>query len=244
MNKKNIRAIGVALVLGMLLFCFVACGHKKESEKIEPPKEETAGETGGDKKEEKNDHKEAPKELSEAEWATLRKSYLDFCAKYRVDLMPNFAAGQAPQKSKEYLYWAFAINLENWGEDKGVMQKTYIDEKVQAHFGVDNLIHESFPKNWDFDGEKYIAVPQGIPEEPDYYLSAYQTHKDKEGIFYEIVIQQVGYEEEYFDDETTKKHHEQIISGKIEGLNLGAKEILIYRLEGDTPLFISHQIEQ
>ena len=51
----------------------------------------------------------------------LRSEYYDFAVKYRLDYVPFFTEGNAPADSTEYLYYAFAINLLNWGDDKGTM---------------------------------------------------------------------------------------------------------------------------
>ena len=55
----------------------------------------------------------------------LRGEYFDFAQKYRLDYIPYFD-DSAPKDSSEYLMWAFAVNLDNWGEDKGTMRAQYI----------------------------------------------------------------------------------------------------------------------
>ena len=49
----------------------------------------------------------------------LQGEYFDFAQKYRLDYIPYFD-DSAPKDSSEYLMWAFAVNLDNWGRIKAL----------------------------------------------------------------------------------------------------------------------------
>lgn len=115
------------------------------------------------------------------EIADINTYFFDLAREYRFDYVPFFEEGEAPVDSPEYLYFAFAINLENWGDQKGTMSREYIDDVVLEHFAVPSLNHLSMRKAWDFDGEKYTAYPESIAEAPLYRPTKYTTYT-KNGI--------------------------------------------------------------
>ncbi len=118
----------------------------------------------------------------------LRRFYFDFARQYRLDYVPYFRRGEAPTDSAEYLYFAFAINLENWGEEKGRMTKEYVDETVFSYFDVGGLFHHSQRKSWDYDGAVYTAWPEGIKPLPICSLVSYRTWDENGVQLYEVTL--------------------------------------------------------
>lgn len=104
--------------------------------------------------------------------AELQAWFFDFARTYRLDYLPTFTEEAGPPTDvAEYLYWAFAINLDNWGEDKGTMTKTYIADTVWQYFRTPAGSHRSLEKQWEYDSvtECYTAYPGGL-KQLDYYL--------------------------------------------------------------------------
>lgn len=127
--------------------------------------------------------------------------FFDLAREYRFDYIPCFKEGEAPVDSPEYLYFAFAINLENWGDQKGTMSRKYIDDVVLEHFAVPSLNHLSMRKAWDFDGEKYTAYPEGIAEAPLYRPTKYATYT-KNGIqHHQVTLEQYTSDDGYIPSE-------------------------------------------
>ena len=111
----------------------------------------------------------------------LQRWFFDFAREYRLDYMPYFTQDEgAPTDSGEYLYWAYAINLEHWGDNIGTMTKTYVEETVQQHFGVIPGQHRSHRKSWDFNTETeiYMAWPESLREKPYYLLNSIEVDGD------------------------------------------------------------------
>lgn len=123
-----------------------------------------------------------------ADMAALREYYFDFARQYRLDYLPYFEEYLPPFDSTEYLFWAFAVNLDNWGEDKGTMSREYVDEMVLRHFGQRQLEHQSMFKCWNYDGEVYTAIPGGIKEQPLYLLTGYATWEENGIRYHEITL--------------------------------------------------------
>lgn len=64
-------------------------------------------------------------------------------------------------------FFAYAINLYDWGEYKDIMTKSYVKDTIKSHFEVKNIIHSSLEKSRQFDGEKYIAYEDLKTPQPD-----------------------------------------------------------------------------
>lgn len=112
----------------------------------------------------------------------LQRWFFDFAQEYRLDYMPYFTRDEgAPTDSGEYLYWAYAINLDNWGDNVGTMTKDYVEETVQQYFGVIPGQHRSHRKSWDFNAETetYVAWPESLREKPYYLLSSIEVDEDR-----------------------------------------------------------------
>lgn len=76
----------------------------------------------------------------------MREDYFEFGIENRLDYVPMFEEGKAPSSSTEYLDYAFAINLDNWGDDKGTMTRDYVEQVIRTHFEVENIIHSPLAK--------------------------------------------------------------------------------------------------
>ena len=111
----------------------------------------------------------------------LQRWFFGFAQQYRLDYMPYFTQDEgAPSDSGEYLYWAYAINLDHWGDKVGTMTKEYVEETVQQHFGVIPGQHRSHRKSWDFNAETetYTAWPESLREKPYYLLNSIEVDGD------------------------------------------------------------------
>lgn len=177
--------------------------------------------------------KEAP-DTAEA----LRGEYFDFAAQYRLDYLPFFADGQATRDAAEYLYWAFAINLDDWGDDKGVMTKKYVEACVQQRFGVTELVHASLPRCWEFDGAQYTAVPTGIKELPLYALSSWSV--DEQGV-YTVTLRQCSSGASIPSEEERARIREAVVRDDLSELTVTATETFRFRKDAQgEPVFLAH----
>ena len=112
----------------------------------------------------------------------LQRWFFDFAREYRLDYMPYFTQDEgAPTDSGEYLYWAYAINIDNRGDSIGTMTKDYVEETVHQHFGIIPGQHRSHRKSWDFNAETgtYVAWPESLREKPYYLLNSIEVHDDR-----------------------------------------------------------------
>lgn len=177
----------------------------------------------------------------------LRGYYFDFARQYRLDYIPYFDEHCAPFDSTEYLFWAFAVNLDNWGEDKGIMTESYVDGMVERHFGMQRglLSHQAMFKCWSYENGVYTAVPQSIREQPLYYLTEYSTYTEMGIRYHEITL-------EYYASSFLPTAEEdaalrlQVIAGNTADLSLLQRETFLYHMsatEPGVPVFDSHSIE-
>ena len=99
---------------------------------------------------------------------SLVATFFDLAAAERFDYVPFFPEGDPPRHAKEYLLYAFALRLDEWGDEKGRMTEQYVEETVRAHFDRYNIAHGPLFKTWDYDAETgiYTAIPQGIKSLP------------------------------------------------------------------------------
>lgn len=151
----------------------------------------------------------------------LRGEYFDFAQKYRLDYIPYFD-DSAPKDSSEYLMWAFAVNLDNWGEDKGTMRAQYIEDIVQKYFNVTDLAHNSLPKCWDYVDGVYTAVPSGINPLPIVILRSYEENETDGQTIYQISIDFADSKTygAYPDDEQYRKIRQAIVKGYYDDLEI------------------------
>ncbi|HWQ50156.1 MAG TPA: hypothetical protein VN369_00005, partial [Terriglobales bacterium] len=188
-----------------------------------------------------------------ADLAALRGEIFDCAIQNRFDYVPFFdEENGAPADATEYLFYAFAINLEDWGEDKGVMTKGYVEMVAREHFGVTVLEHKSMWKGWDFDGEKYIAVPSSIADLPFYVLEKYATYEDEEGrIVYEVTARYCNYLDiAVSGDEALAAIRELVVSNHTERLNTINTEFFKFYIDDkanfdkydDAVVFLEHRL--
>jgi len=159
--------------------------------------------------------------------------------------VPFFEEGNPPSSSAEYLYYAFALNLVNWGNDKGTMNRDYVENVIRTHFEVKNIWHESLPKGWNYNGKKYTAIPQGIKEKPIYILQKFNTYNQKGQTFYEITMSNMSFGEQLIPDfEVEKRVYESIVSDNLSALRVSQTELFKYYLDKTTGaiVFLSHTL--
>ena len=177
----------------------------------------------------------------------LREYYFDFAQTWRLDYAPAFERYMAPEDSTEYLFWAFAVNLDGWGEDKGTMTADYVDGMAERHFGMlrGNLEHQSMFKCWNYEDGVYTAVPQSIREQPLYYLTEYSTYTEMGIRYHEITLE--CYNPSYLPTpEQEAALRLRVIDGSTSDLTLLQRETFLYHMsatEPGAPVFDSHSIE-
>ncbi len=176
----------------------------------------------------------------------LRQEYYEFGIENRLDYVPVFEEGKAPSSSTEYLFYAFAVNLKNWGDDKGTMTRDYVEQVIHTHFEVEDITHASLHKGWDYDGEKYTAIPQGIKEEPIHVLQEYDTYAQNGRTIYEITLDQCSFGGVLPSDEDLAGIKEGIVSGDLSALTVQQTECFQYYLDQATGevVFLSHTLVQ
>ena len=174
----------------------------------------------------------------------LRKDYFDFAIENRLDYVPLFKEGEAPTQSEEYLYYAFIINLDNWGDDKGIMTKDYVEQVIQTHFEVDSVTHGPMERGWDYDGEKYIAHPSGVNEEPIYVLKTYDTYTKDQRTIFEITMDRCSFGGVIPTPEDMHNIKKSIASGDLSALTTLQTERFQYYLDPNTDavVFLSHTL--
>ncbi len=188
-----------------------------------------------------------------ADLAALRGEIFDFAIQSRFDYVPFFTEEEgAPVDATEYLFYAFAINLDGWDEDKGIMTKSYVEGVAKEHFGVTSLLHKSMRKAWDFDGEKYIAVPSSIKDPPICVLDKYAAYQGEEGrIIYEVTVDYCTYLDiAVSGDEEFAVIRQLIVSGDTRKLNVIQTELFRFYIDDkgdfdeydDAVVFLEHRL--
>lgn len=176
--------------------------------------------------------------------STLRGEYFEFGIENRLDYVPVFDEGKAPSSSTEYLFYAFAINLEKWGNDKGAMTRDYVEQVIRTHFEVGNITHAPMRKGWDYDGEKYTAIPQGIKEKPIYVLQELNSYPQNGQTVYEITLDNCSFGGVLPSDEDMANIKASIVAGDLSTLTVLKTECFQYYLDQVTGevVFISHTL--
>lgn len=174
----------------------------------------------------------------------LRKEYFEFAIENRLDYVPLFEEGETPTQSQEYLYYAFIINLDNWGDDKGIMTKDYVEQVIQTHFEVDSVSHGPIERGWDYDGEKYIAHPAGVNEEPIYLLKTYDAYTQDQRTIFEITMDQCSFGGVIPTPDDMNNIKKSIVSGDLSALTTLQTERFQYYLDPatDAVVFLSHTL--
>jgi len=180
--------------------------------------------------------------ISSEDLQTLRGKYFDFGIENRLDYVPVFDEGKAPSSSTEYLFYAFAVNLDNWGDDKGTMTRSYVEQVIRTHFRVKDITH-SLRKGWNYDGDKYTAIPQGIKEKPIYVLKEINTHIQDSRTVYEITLDNCSFGDVIPTGKDMANIRESIVSGELSGLTVLQTERFKYYLdENGAVVFLSHTL--
>ena len=178
-----------------------------------------------------------------AEMSDLRGEYFDFAQKYHLNYIPYFEDNSATTDGSEYLMWAFAVNLDNWGEDKDTMSAAYIEEIVQKHFNVTDLAHNSLPKCWDYADGVYTAVPSGINPLPIVILRSYEENEADGQTIYQINVDFCN-SKTYGASPNNEQYQEirqAIVKGDYDDLEIYQSDSFTFYLENDEPVFTSHQ---
>ncbi|MEL7568838.1 MAG: hypothetical protein AAGU27_28770 [Dehalobacterium sp.] len=183
-------------------------------------------------------------EIKSKDMAALRGTYFDFGIRYSLDYVPFFEAGEAPTDSPEYLFYAFAINLDNWGDDKGVMTRDYVDKVIHDHFEVGDITHTAMSKGWDYDGEKYTAIPQGIKDKPIFVLNSWDSFNENGRTIYRITMDYCISEDYPVSDEQMQSIRAAIVAGDFGALTVNQTESFSFYINETTkePVFLSHTL--
>lgn len=176
--------------------------------------------------------------------ATLCGTYFDFAIRNSLDYVPFFEEGKAPTDSPEYLFYAFAINLDNWGEDKGIMTRDYVDKVIHDHFEVGDITHTAMRKGWDYDGEKYTAIPQGIKDKPIFVLDSWDSFNENGRTIYRITMDYCVSENYPISDEQMQSIRASIVAGDFGALTVRQTESFSFYTDETTnePVFLSHTL--
>lgn len=105
------------------------------------------------------------------------------------------------------------------------MTRDYVEQVIHTHFEVEDITHASLHKGWDYDGEKYTAIPQGIKEEPIYVLQEYDTYAQNGRTIYEITLDQCSFGGMIPSDEDLASIKEGIISGDLSLLQCSKQNV-------------------
>jgi len=232
-NKKSKAWCGCAsLLIAMLLSACTSPALSGDQTENTPPPSEPPGVSAPDKQ----------PATDEAE--RLRGEYFDFAVKYRLDYVPFFTEGNAPADSTEYLYYAFAVNLENWGNDKGTMTRDYVEQVIRSHFIVGSINHRPLPWGWDYDGKKYTAVPMGINDKPLYILKSFDKTVENGRMIYTVTMDSCAPAEYPLDAEQRREIRAAVMAGDYSGLTAVRTISFRYYMDETTgePIFLSHTL--
>jgi len=193
----------------------------------------------------KDDTPQPPKTLEVQFSADLPGYFFDYAMQYRFDYIPVFEEGAAPTESPEYLLWAFAINLDNWGDQKGKMTAEYVEEMVEKHFGVTELEHQTMFKCWNYADGIYTAVPSGIKELPMFALTAASATETEDGYIFRLEMDECMLESGYIPTEADyDEARNNISNGERFYLKTLNHHIFTFSLdENSNPVFLSHSME-
>ena len=160
-------------------------------------------------------------------------------------MCPFFSEGNAPTDSAEYLYYAFAINLDNWGGDKGTMTREYVDKVIHDHFEVGDIAHASMRKGWNYDGEKYTAVPTSIKDEPIYVLKSFDSIVENGRTVYKVTMDCCVSKEYPLNAEQRQEIRAAVALGDYSALTATQTESFRFYMDETTgePVFLSHTLK-
>jgi len=174
---------------------------------------------------------------------SLQDWFFDFSREYRLDYMPVFSRENgAPTDAAEYLYWAYSINQEHWGDTNvGVMKKSYVEDTVQQYFAVLPGQHRTLFKSWDFDPktELYTAWPESLREKPYDLLKSITVEDDC------YTVRAVRYSVDYLPSaEDDARLRAALLSADFSQLQPVAEITVTFRLSYLNfvrPIFLAHE---
>lgn len=172
----------------------------------------------------------------------LQRWFFDFAQEYRLDYMPYFTRDEgAPIDSGEYLYWAYAINADHWGDNAGTMTKDYVEETVQQYFGVVPGQHRSHRKSWDFNNETetYVEWRESLREKPYCLLNSIEVDGDR------YTIHATSYSVDYLPtEEDAVRLKTKLLAGENTEMTPTSEIVLSFYLDYLTfnrPVFLSFE---
>ena len=248
LTKKQ-RTSVLCVVLALLLVvsatgCSFAELTRREAEQAAPAEEETQPKT----EPQAEAAPEPTAEITQPERTSLeeelpvdetaRAEWFDFADRWRLDYLPVFSRGTAPASTSEYLMWVFARNMDALKE-QGYMTKSYVETEIRTHFEVENLTHEGLTRTWNFDGERYTAVPGGVKDRPLARLDS-------------VIRVNLGEEPQYcvqycllgngnlLDDAEWSRCRDAIVSGGAPDLSELREFTLVFTMQDGEPVFLSH----
>ena len=248
LTKKQ-RTSVLCVVLALLLVvsatgCSFAELTRREAEQAAPAEEETQPKT----EPQAEAAPEPTAEITQPERTSLeeelpvdetaRAEWFDFADRWRLDYLPVFSRGTAPASTSEYLMWVFARNMDALKE-QGYMTKSYVETEIRTHFEVENLTHEGLTRTWNFDGERYTAVPGGVKDRPLARLDS-------------VIRVNLGEEPQYcvqycllgngnlLDDAEWSRCRDAIVSGDAPDLSELREFTLVFTMQDGEPVFLSH----
>lgn len=112
----------------------------------------------------------------------------DLAIANRFDYVPEFAEGKAPSESPDYLYYAFILDLKDWKAGNEFLTKEYVEKVITSHFPVQQVIHKSSDRDWNFDGRVYTVRPGDYNTAPVYGLKQYKSYRQNGRTIYDVVL--------------------------------------------------------
>ena len=168
-----------------------------------------------------------------------RGEWFDFVHKWRLDVLPVFADGAAPESTSAYLKWIFLRDMENL-KKQGYMDKQYVETEIETHFEVKNVTHEPLEGSWDYDGERYTAIPLGLPDENPARLDSVTVQEVDGKRIYHVRYCRMGYDKPLASWDAWDRYRNEIVTSDTADLSeIGELEISFYVQDGE-PVFLSH----
>lgn len=134
--------------------------------------------------------------FSEPYGGTTAEWFFDLAIANRFDYVPEFEEGRAPCESPDYLYYAFILNLGEWKAGQQYLTKEYVEDVITSHFEVEEVIHQPFEREWNFDGAAYtVARPGSYRCEPVYGLKEFDRYNKDGRTIYDVAAEEYSFDE-------------------------------------------------
>ena len=170
---------------------------------------------------------------------TARAEWFDFAHKWRLDVLPVFADGAAPKTTSAYLDWIFMRDMDTL-KKQGYMDRQYVETQIKTHFEAQDLTHGPLDGSWNYDGERYTAVPLGLPDENPARLDSVTALKEDGRTVYHAQYCRMWYGRPLSDDTEWNRYRDEIISGAAQELREGQEFLLSFYIHDGEPVFLSH----